>query len=112
MAAVGLFGLFLHVKGENVVGNLAAKVGPYVLGVYLLHENIGIRYGWQKWFGAEHIQTVPELLLSTVAAVICIFITGVIVEWIRSLIVKVFGKMLSGMKIWKKFMEKLEGIRV
>lgn len=112
MAAVGLFGLFLHVKGENVVGKVAAKVGPYVLGVYLLHENIGIRYGWQKWFGAEHIQTVPELLLSTVAAVICIFITGVIVEWIRSLIVKVFGKMLSGMKIWKKFVEKLEGIRV
>lgn len=112
MAAVGLFGLFLHVKGENLVGNVAAKIGPYVLGVYLLHENIGVRYGWQKWFGSERIETVPELIGWTLVAVICVFVTGVIVERIRSMSVKGLGKLLSHLKIWKKLMEKLEGVRV
>ena len=112
MAAVGLFGLFLHAKAENVIGKAAAKVGPYVLGVYLLHENIGVRYGWQKWFGAERIETVLQLIGWTLGAVICVFVTGVIVEWIRSMIMKGLGKLLSHLKIWKKLTEKLEGVRV
>jgi len=112
MAAVGLFGLFLHVKGENIIGNVAAKMGPYVLGVYLLHENIGVRYGWQKWFGADRIETVPELIVWTCIAVFCVFVTGVIVEWIRSFIMKGLGKQLSNLQIWKKFTEKLERVRV
>ena len=110
MASVGLFGLFLHAKGEGIVGNVAAKLGSYVLGVYLLHENIGVRYGWQKLFGAEQIGTVPELLVKTVVAVICVFVTGVIVEFIRSSVVKGLGKLLLKLKVWMKFTEWLDEV--
>ncbi|MBE5865806.1 MAG: acyltransferase [Lachnospiraceae bacterium] len=107
MAAVGLFGLFLHVKGEGMIGTIAAKVSPYVLGVYLLHENIGVRYGWQKWFRAGEIGTVPELLVWTIIAVLTVFITGVIAERIRNIFVKAIGRLLSHLKIWQNVIEKL-----
>lgn len=106
-ASVGLFGFFLHGKGEGILGNLAGKVGPYVLGVYLLHENIGVRYGWQKWFGAAEIVTIPQLFAGIVLAVAGVFVTGVIVEWLRSKLVKGMAKVLSHLSIWRKWMEKL-----
>lgn len=112
VAAVGLFGWFLHVRGEGPVAAGAAKVAPYVLGVYLLHENMSVRYVWQKWFGAEHIDSVPELLLWTIIAVVTVFITGVIVEWLRCLFLRGMGKLLSHLGIWKRFTEKLERVRV
>lgn len=112
MAAVGLFGCFLHAKGEGIVANAAAKVSPYVLGVYLLHENMGVRYGWQKWFGAEAISGVPELLLRTVIAVAAVFVTGVIIEGARTLLVNGMGKVLSHWKLWKQLMEKIERVQV
>ncbi len=110
LAAVGLFGWFLRGKGEGIIGRAAAWAGPYVLGVYLLHENMGLRYAWQSLFGAERIHTVPQLLLGTATAVICIFITGVIVERVRCLLLKGFGKLLSLLKPWQKFLEKLNRI--
>ena len=110
LAAVGLFGCFLHGKGEGIVGRFAAMVSPYVLGVYLLHENIGVRYGWQSFFRADAIETVPELILWTGLAIICIFITGVILELMRSWVVKVLGNLLNKTKFWKKKMDRLEAI--
>lgn len=110
MASVGLFGLFLHLKGEGVLGSLAAKVGPYVLGVYLLHENIGVRYAWQKLFGAESIETLVQLLAMTGLAVVTVFITGVIVEWIRSSVMKGLGKGLSTWSVWSNLMKKMEAL--
>lgn len=107
LAAVGLFGWFLPGKGAGIIGRAAAQAGPYVLGVYLLHENIALRYEWQGWFGARGIQSVPELLLKLLAAVICMFITGVIIEWVRSRLVRMLGRLLSGLKCWQNWMEKL-----
>lgn len=107
-AAVGLFGWFLLGKGEGIMGRVAALAGPYVLGVYLLHENIALRYEWQGWFGAGEIQSIPELILKLLAAVICMFITGVIVEWVRTWLVRMLGRLLSGLKCWQSFMAKLE----
>lgn len=94
MAAVGLFGWFLNCKGEGIVARVAAKVSPYVLGVYLLHENFGVRYAWQKYFHSEQISNPLELVLWTAVAIIVIFITGVIVEIIRKAIMKYPEKLL------------------
>ncbi|MDE7253171.1 MAG: acyltransferase [Acetatifactor sp.] len=107
LAAVGLFGWFLHGKGEGILGHAATWAAPYVLGVYLLHENIGLRYGWQGLFGAESIGNVPQLLLGTVAAVLCVFITGVIVELARNFIVRGVGALLMHFQPWQKLMERL-----
>lgn len=84
IASIGIFEVFLHAKGEGLPARLLAAISPYVLGAYLLHENIGVRYQWQKWFGAERIQTVGQLLLGVCCAGIGVLITGVIVEWIRT----------------------------
>lgn len=106
-AAVGLFGWFLHGKNEGFTADCAATVGPYVLGVYLLHENIGVRYGWQEWFRADRIRTVPEMLLWTALAVFSIFITGVIIEKARCLAVKGLGRLLGKLPGVGKFWDKL-----
>ena len=95
LAAAGLFGWFRLSKNEGILANAASAIAPYVLGVYLLHENIGIRYGWQEWFHADRIQNVGQLALWTVIAVICVFAAGVITEAARSMVVKALGK-LSG----------------
>lgn len=108
LASLGLFGWFLNSKGEGLLADVSAKLAPYVLGVYLLHENIGLRYGWQGWFGAGDVRTVPQLVLRTAAAAICIFITGVIVEAARSLLVSGLGKLLGHWKSWRKLTEQLE----
>jgi hypothetical protein len=108
LAAVGLFGLFLQGRGEGIFGKIAGKQGPYVLGVYLLHENIGLRYGWQSWFGAGRIQTVGQLLLGTVMAVLCIFVTGVIVEYMRSALMKGLNRGLSHLEGWRVLLDSLE----
>ncbi|MCM1101343.1 MAG: acyltransferase [Clostridium sp.] len=101
LASVGLFGWFLCGKGEGFLGKWAEKAAPYVLGVYLLHENLGIRYEWPALFGAGRIQNVPQLLLGVAAAVLCAFITGVIVERLRSLAVNLLGKALSRFGWWR-----------
>lgn len=108
LAAVGLFGWFLHGKGEGVLGRAATWAAPYVLGVYLLHENIGLRYGWQGLFGAGRIGNVPQLLLGTAAAALCVFITGVIIELARDYLVRGVGALLVHIKPWRKLMERLE----
>ena len=95
LAAAGLFGWFRLGKNEGILSNAAAVIAPYVLGVYLLHENIGIRYGWQEWFQAGQIQTVGQLVLWTAVAVICIFVAGVITEAVRSMVIKALGKLLG-----------------
>jgi surface polysaccharide O-acyltransferase-like enzyme len=108
LAAVGLFGWFLQGRGEGIFGKIAGKLGPYVLGVYLLHENIGLRYGWQSWFGAGRIQTVGQLLLGTVMAVLCIFITGVIIEYMRRALMKGLNRGLSHLEGWRVLLDSLE----
>ena len=95
LAAAGLFGWFRMGKNEGILANAAAIIAPYVLGVYLLHENIGIRYGWQEWFQAGRIQAVGQLVLWTAIAVICVFAVGVITEAVRSMVVKALGKLLG-----------------
>lgn len=95
LAAVGLFGWFRLGKNEGILANAAAGIAPYVLGVYLLHENISIRYGWQEWFQADRVRNVGQLVLWTAIAVICVFAVGVITEAVRSMVIKAVGKLLG-----------------
>lgn len=111
-AAVGLFGLFLKIKAEGgfgrAVGRAAGKAAPYVLGVYLLHENLGLRYGWQRFFGADGIRTVPQLLLGTCAAVLCVFVTGVIIDWLRMCLMRGLHALLLHWGCYRKVTEAVE----
>lgn len=85
LASVGLFCLFLDSDIRGKIGSVAVKIAPYTLGVYLLHENLGVRYAWQKWLGSDRIDGAVSLLLWTVIAVIVVFVLGILVDVIRKI---------------------------
>ncbi len=60
LAAIGLFGAFARLRIQGRAAGIVNRVAPYTLGVYLLHENIGLRYSWQKWLGAEGLAAVAK----------------------------------------------------
>lgn len=106
LAAAGLFGFFrsLNVKGKIAI--VINRVAPYTLGVYLLHENLGLRYSWQKWLGADRVDgSVPGLLLWTLAAAVCVFVCGVAADMVRKGVFRLAGKVLGRLKIYRRAVE-------
>lgn len=107
LAAAGLFGAFRRLKISGRFAAFVCKIAPYTLGVYLLHENLGLRYTWQDWLGAgkllEPLPLYPYmdslsrmglggsfavLLLYTLGAVVCVFFVGILVDMLRALLVR------------------------
>lgn len=84
LASVGLFGMFLRLQVPERPARLVVYIAPYTLGVYLLHENLGVRYAWQSWLGAGEAVSVGSLIVRTLLAVICVFLAGILVDWIRA----------------------------
>lgn len=107
LASAGLFAAFAGWKLQGRLASLATRIAPYTLGVYLLHENIGFRYSWQKWFGASRIASVPGLLLGTLAAVICVFCCGILVDMLRSALMKGLHRLLGRIGIYRRITEKI-----
>lgn len=108
LAAAGLFGAFLQVKTTGKPARLLAKAAPYTLGVYLLHENMGLRYGWQNWFGADRISSVGGLLLGTLAAVACVFVCGIAVEAARTWLMKGLNRLLCKIGLYRRLADRIE----
>lgn len=88
LAALGLFYVFLKMDFQGKIADVIVKISPYTLGVYLLHENLGLRYTWQNWLGADRVNGVFSLLLHTLLAVVTIFAAGIIVDMLRALVMK------------------------
>lgn len=107
VAAVGLASAFIGLEINRKIAPVINKVAPCVLGVYLLHENIGLRYAWQKWFGADKISSVSELLLRTAAAVAVVFVCGVLVELLRKMLFGLVDRILKRIGIYRRMQEKL-----
>ena len=119
LAAIGLFAAFRRLR---IGGRLAAavnRVAPYTLGVYLLHENIGLRYSWQEWLGAEglaeemargaeSLAMTGRLLAGTVLAVLAVFACGILVDMARKLIFGGLHTLLLKAGPYRRLMEKIE----
>ncbi len=88
MAAMGLFYAFYHLKmdGERPWAKIICKVAPYTLGVYLLHEQMDIRYLWPKWLGATAEGNVLLLVIRSLLAVLLVFAVGILVDMVRGLL--------------------------
>ena len=108
LAAVGLFCAFLQVKAGGRLAGMLAKAAPFTLGVYLLHENLGVRYAWQNWFGVSRVTSVGGLLVGTVTAVVCVFVCGILVEMVRSRAMKELHALLNKTGIYRKLMGKVQ----
>lgn len=96
LAAVGLFVTFLHAKpmGQKA-GKLVIRLAPYALGVYLLQESLPFRYEWQNWFGLNGAlaKSLPELLLRLFAAVLAMFMLGILADMVRALLFSLLLKL-------------------
>lgn len=90
-SAVGLFWMF---KGLPIrSGRLSAficKVSGCTMAVYLIHEQLYMRYAWPRWFGVQEQAGkwtfLPHLLLT----VTCVFVVCVLIEMVRKAVTKTF----------------------
>lgn len=108
IASVGLFGLFKDVKLKGVFAKVITFIAPYTLGVYLLHENIRVRYLWPNWLGAGKVNSVATLLLHTTIAVVVVFVVGITVDIIRKYLFKGINYVLCLIKPYKKVVEGIQ----
>ena len=95
--SLGIFAALLKAKP---IGGIAAKVicavSSFVLGVYLLQENIVLRYRWQDWFLLRDSfdKPVGTFVFRLLAAVIVMFAAGIAVDFVRSLIFGAVGRIV------------------
>lgn len=108
LAAVGLFCFFLQIKGTGRVATWAAKAAPYTLGVYLLHENQGVRYAWENWLWADKVSSGGSLLCYTITAVIIVFVCGILVEAARTRLMRGMHLLLSKIAVYRKLTECID----
>ncbi len=107
LASLGLFLAFLHVKVPKKCSSFICKISACTLGVYLLHENIGVRYLWQDWLGAGKVNGIPGLLLATLIAVFVVFVLGIVVEMLRKGLMFTLHKILMHICLYRKLQQGL-----
>lgn len=125
VAAVGLFGIFYKMQLKGRAAAVVNRVAPHALGVYLLHENLGLRYAWQKWFGSETLISryasggsqgletlgaVGSLLLCTVLAAAGVFVCGVLVDMVRKGIFDLLHRGLLKAGLYRKGIMWIESV--
>ena len=115
LAALGLFMAFCRLRVNKKISGVINKIAPYTLGVYLLHENLGLRYAWQNWLGAEKVRVYSKggiegvlvLIFGTLAAVVCVFVCGILVDMARAGLMKGLHRVLSKVSIYRRLTEKI-----
>lgn len=95
IASLGLFLVFKNVKLNNKFGQFASFLAPYTLGVYLMHENLGLRYTWQNWFMADRINSIPGLIAWVIVAALIIFTVGILVDMVRKKVFDILTGILA-----------------
>ena len=80
-SSVFLFIAFLQLKVSEKCGKVFAFLGKYSLGVYLLHENLSVRYAWEKLFGCDKITSAIVLIITAFFAAVAVFVAGVITDF-------------------------------
>ncbi len=96
LAAIGLFACFLNKKEAGAKASaVICALSPMALGVYLFHENLSLRYNWQKWLGIYDSINTPTYLFAVkiIGAVLTIYVCGTVVDFIR---IKLFA-LIKGM---------------
>ncbi len=119
LAAIGLFLVFYRIKIHGKAAILINRVAPYTLGVYLLHENLGLRYTWQNWLGAgKAAEAMKEgsagafglLLFWTAAATAAVFVCGVLADVLRKRVFGILHRGLMRVEIYRKLTGKIESL--
>lgn len=72
------------------------RIAPCSFGVYLLHEQVNVRYVWPFWLGADKCGSAFSLLWHWAAAILTVMVIGLAVDHIRSLLFRGAGKLFAG----------------
>lgn len=110
LGAVGLFMAFLGLRLSERISVPVCAIAPHTLGVYLLHENLGLRYTWQKWLGADRIQGMAGLLLGTLVAVVVVFTVGILTDLIIDKALRLLHRGGSRITCYQRLMEKIRNV--
>ncbi len=101
-AAVSFFYIFYHVRIQNKrFQKVILTVSPYVLGVYLLHEQLQVRYLWTRWLGVERFAESPFFILHFIGTIALLFLAGISIEWLRQRIYHVAARILFSILFYK-----------
>ena len=108
LAALGLFMTFRATNVSGVLAKVVNFVGPYTLGVYLLHENVSVRTVWQEWFGSYKVWNVSGLITTALTAAVTIFVCGIVVDFLRAMLMKGLHFVLNYIPPYRKLTEKIK----
>lgn len=113
LASAAFFCLFCHIKiKEGVFSRFVCRIAPYTLGVYLWHEHIAIRYEWQEWLYA--VLGKPNgsimLVLYTLFAAVLVFVIGILLDVLRSLLFRGLHLLLSHIGAYRSLQKWLDGL--
>ena len=107
-ASVALFMAFLKLRLPKKVGGVFAFLGKYSLGVYLLHENLSIRYAWEPLLGCDKTTTVISVIGYALYAGIFIFVIGVLVDYVGSILAGGILRFLKNTSVFKSLSAAIE----
>lgn len=114
-ASVALFYLFYFVTIKSCFWEkVINKIAPYTLGVYLLHEHIAIRYEWPKFiFKMTGIPSgIVPWLLTLILSVLLVYVAGILVDMLRSLLFRGINRLLSHLSLYKRFTDWLSCLSI
>lgn len=97
-ASVALFYVFYHLKIRGKAADVICAVSPYVFGVYLLHEHIGLRFLWPQWFAVHKYGQTALFLPHLLATVLIIFAAGILTDYIRSILFRAVERLLASLR--------------
>ena len=105
-AAVALFYIFKNREERMQAGSagiekrkrsgLICRIAPCSFGVYLLHEQVNVRYLWPFWLGADRCDSAFSLLWHWTGAILTVMVIGLAVDYLRGLLFKGVGRLFAG----------------
>lgn len=115
LASAAFFCLFCHIKiKDGAFSRFVCRIAPYTLGVYLWHEHIAIRYEWQEWLYAALGKPNGSimLVLYTLLAAVLVFVIGILLDVLRSLLFRGLHLLLSHIGAYRSLQKWLDGLMI
>lgn len=96
LSSIALFYSFMYIRiPEGKIAVIIKWIAPCTFGIYLLHENLAIRYEWPVWLGINQIKgtllVFPHIILTTIV----VFAVGVLVDKVRNLLFQSITKLFK-----------------